>query len=88
MVKTKCRVNQVFIIVSLLFVGLALRITDLGDKDFWFDEAGVAYAAASENIIDVIQAAHHHAAAMPLDYVVAFGMAKISLHEGWFVLGA
>lgn len=73
----------VIVIVSL---GFLLRVYQAGHYSFWFDEAGVAAAASASSVWQTVEVAREHAAAMPLDYVVSWAMARFSLDEGWLRL--
>ncbi len=73
-------------VVIILLVGLGLRLFQLGSDSFWFDEAGVADAASNPSLASTLVKAADHAVAMPLDYVIAWGMARVSLDEGWMRL--
>jgi uncharacterized membrane protein len=75
-----------WILVIILFIGSLLRIYQLGLQSFWFDEAGVAVAAVSPTLSDAIEVGRSHTAAMPLDYIAAWLMARFSLDEGWLRL--
>lgn len=68
----KLRANNgpLILILCICFI----RFLDLGKESFWFDEAGVAMAASQPTLDKTLEIAQTHAAAMPLDYVVAWGM--------------
>jgi uncharacterized membrane protein len=70
----------------IVLLGLGLRLFQVGEDSFWFDEAGVANSASAATLSGAIEKAAEHAAAMPLDYVIAWGMARVSLNEGWMRL--
>jgi dolichyl-phosphate-mannose-protein mannosyltransferase len=67
----------------IIFTGLGLRLYRIGAKPFWVDELGVAIAAMTPTLADALNVAHGHVMAMPLDYVVAWLMAHVSVSEGW-----
>jgi len=75
-----------WILGFILSIGLFLRLYKLGSQSFWFDEAGVAMAAVSPTLSGALEVVRSHAAAMPLDYVIAWLMAHVSLDEGWLRL--
>jgi uncharacterized membrane protein len=66
---------------GLLITGLFLRLYRLGDNSFWYDEAGVAIAASAHTVHEMLSIVRSHAAAMPLDYLVAWFVARIDLSE-------
>lgn len=80
---TGLKARNKWILLLILFVGLVLRFNKLGAQSFWFDEAGVAMAAVSPTLSGALEVVRSHAAAMPLDYFVAWMMAHVSLDEGW-----
>jgi mannosyltransferase len=75
--------SSVLLIASL---GLFLRVWQLGGKNFWLDELGVANAAFQPTLLEALEAANEHIMAMPLDYIVAWIMARWSQAEGWLRL--
>lgn len=75
--------GSIFLFAGL---GLFLRFWQLGNKNFWLDELGVANAAFQSTISQTLSAANEHIMAMPLDYVVAWLTARISHAEGWLRL--
>jgi 4-amino-4-deoxy-L-arabinose transferase-like glycosyltransferase len=79
--------DRVFPIV-ILVIGLGLRLFSLGQHSFWLDETGVAISAAQPTLGGALHIARTHVSAMPLDYVVAWGMGRVSLAEGWLRLPA
>ncbi|NOY99194.1 MAG: phospholipid carrier-dependent glycosyltransferase [Chloroflexi bacterium] len=72
--------------ITIIVLGFLLRIYRLGNNVFWIDELGVAQAAFQNSIQDALEIARSHVMAMPLDYVVAWVVAKISHEEGWLRL--
>jgi len=75
--------NRVYL-AFIILIGLGLRLFQLGHDSLWNDEAGVVLAALSPTIQGTIDTVRTHVMAMPLDYLVIRGVARISLHE--FVL--
>lgn len=69
-------------------LGFALRLFQLGSKDFWVDELGVAQAAFAPTLQQAVAVARSHVMAMPMDYVVAWVMGHIAVTEGWLRLPA
>ncbi|MBN1304888.1 MAG: glycosyltransferase family 39 protein [Anaerolineales bacterium] len=80
--------RHTLLFLTILALGLALRIYQLGADDFWMDEIGVARAASAPSVADALKIAHNHIMAMPLDYVQVWGMGRISTDEGWLRLPA
>jgi hypothetical protein len=74
------------ILFAILALGLSLRLYRIGAKPFWVDELGVAFAAMMPNLGNALEFAHGHVMAMPLDYVIAWLMARVSSSEGWLRL--
>jgi uncharacterized membrane protein len=74
------------ILFVILAIGLSLRLYRIGEKPFWVDELGVAFAAMMPSLGDALKFAHGHVMAMPLDYVIAWLMAQVSSSEGWLRL--
>jgi len=72
----------------ILALGLALRLLKLGSEGFWVDELGVAQAAFAPNLRQAMAVARSHVMAMPMDYIVAWFMGRISFTEGWLRLPA
>jgi 4-amino-4-deoxy-L-arabinose transferase-like glycosyltransferase len=70
----------------ILALGLALRLFQIGADGFWVDELGVAQAAYAPTLAGALKVAAGHVMAMPLDYVLAWGMGRISTSEGWLRL--
>jgi uncharacterized membrane protein len=70
----------------ILALGLALRLFQIGADGFWVDELGVAQAALAPSLADALKVAQGHVMAMPLDYVLAWGMGRFSNNEGWLRL--
>ena len=73
-------------LLLILFLGLSLRLFQIGSDGFWVDELGVAQAAYAPNLVGVLAIVRGHVMAMPLDYVVAWGMGHFSTSEGWLRL--
>lgn len=63
-------------------MGLLLRLYQLGKDSFWIDEVGVAQVIHKPSIIEMLQAAHNHVMAMPLDYVLDWFFARFGSSEG------
>jgi hypothetical protein len=72
------------LLMAVFGLGVFLRILGLNKSIFWVDELGVAKAAFEPTLRLVLQAAHMHVMAMPLDYVVAWLMAHLS-HNEWIL---
>ena len=70
-----------FLLIFLL--GLGLRLYHLGAISLWYDEVGVAMAAMETTLAGAIGIAKEHAAAMPLDYIVAWFAARLLGHSEW-----
>ena len=68
-------------IISILILGAFLRLYRLGDNLFWFDEVGVAVAAQQPSLGKAFMVSQSYIMSMPLDYVVAWGVAHISQSE-------
>jgi len=60
------------LLLLIFLLGLGLRLYHLGELSLWYDEVGVAMAAMEESLAGTIRVAREHAAAMPLDYVLAW----------------
>jgi 4-amino-4-deoxy-L-arabinose transferase-like glycosyltransferase len=75
-------------VASVIFLGLFLRLYHLGSSSLWFDEAGVAMAAAGRSLADALNIARSHVMAMPMDYVTAWGMARICASDACLRLPA
>lgn len=67
-------------IVTVL--GGFLRFYHLGKNSFWYDEVCHASAAVMPTIHQAIAVLRTHIMAMPLDYLVAWIMARFSFREG------
>src|SRR5215208_6358837 len=74
------------ILFVILAIGLSLRLYRIGAKPFWVDELGVAFAAMMPTLGDALKFAHGHVMAMPLDYVIAWLMTRVSSSEDWLRL--
>jgi hypothetical protein len=66
----------------IILLGFALRLYQLDADSFWVDEANIVFLTQG-SFSELIEGARSHAAAMPLDYVVIWLMAKIKISEGW-----
>lgn len=75
--------KQNWILIFILAISAWLRFADLGRQSFWLDEAESAIVAAQPTLEKSIEVIQMHTAAMPLDYLVIWGMGRISLSEGW-----
>lgn len=69
------------VILSIFVLGLGLRLYRLGDNLFWFDEVGVANAAGQPSLREALAVSQLYIMSMPLDYIVAWGVAHISQSE-------
>jgi len=79
-------ISEHIALLLIAIVGLVLRLWQIGTKIFWMDELGVAQAAFQPTLSKTVDAAREHIMAMPLDYVTAWTMARISHTEGWLRL--
>jgi 4-amino-4-deoxy-L-arabinose transferase-like glycosyltransferase len=70
----------------ILALGLALRLFQIGADGFWVDELGVAQAAYAPTLAGALKVAAGHVMAMPLDYILVWGMGRFSTSEGWLRL--
>jgi len=70
-----------WIVISILILGLGLRLYRLGDNLFWFDEVGVAVAAEQPSLHEALAVSQSYIMSMPLDYAVAWGVARLSQSE-------
>lgn len=77
----KVTLGEIIPLALILLVGFGLRIFQLGHDSLWGDEAGIAVLASFGSVRDVLAGAQAHVMAMPLDYVVAWLAARISLSE-------
>jgi hypothetical protein len=76
----------VVIFILILALGLTLRLFQIGSEGFWIDELGVAKAAYASTIPEVLSIVRSHVMAMPLDYIMVWGMGHFSTGEGWLRL--
>ena len=76
-----CRNCKWWMILAILLLGAGLRVYRLGDNLFWFDEVGVAKAAEQSSLREAVSISQLYIMSMPLDYVVAWGVAHISHSE-------
>lgn len=76
------------LILIIAATGLFLRVWQLGSKNFWIDELGVAEAAFKPTLSQALEVAYSHIMAMPLDYIVVWMAARLSQDEGWLRLPA
>jgi predicted membrane-bound mannosyltransferase len=67
----------------ILLLSLGLRLYHLGAISLWYDEVGVAMAAMEATLAGAIRIAREHAAAMPLDYVVAWVVVRLLGNAEW-----
>jgi 4-amino-4-deoxy-L-arabinose transferase-like glycosyltransferase len=70
-----------WIVISILILGLGLRLYRLGDNLFWFDEVGVAVAAEQPSLPEALAVSQSYIMSMPLDYAIAWGVARLSQSE-------
>jgi uncharacterized membrane protein len=68
-------------ILIIGFLGLILRLYNLGKYSFWNDEAGQALAAIQPNIHDFFSIIRNHAMAMPFDYIITRFLSSIYFSE-------
>jgi uncharacterized membrane protein len=73
-------------VLLIAALGLLLRLWQLGHKNFWLDELGVANAAFQPTLSQALRAANEHIMAMPLDYIIAWIAARWSHAESWLRL--
>ena len=69
---------------SIILLGFALRLFQLGFDSLWNDEAGQVLAALASSIEDMIEIERTHVMAMPLDYLVTRLASSLGITE--FVL--
>lgn len=81
--KSSTQIGYSIPLFFIIILGLGLRLYHLGAESFWYDEAGVAMAAMQEGLAEAIRIARSHAAAMPLDYVVAWFAARWWGNSEW-----
>ena len=74
------------LLLLILGLGFCLRIYQLGKDPFWIDELGVAMAAFQSSVGETIAYAQNHIMAMPLDYVIAWFVARFSHDEAFLRL--
>ena len=76
-----CRTYNWGVIFTIFMLGVGLRLYRLGHNLFWFDEVGVANAAGQASLRAALAVSQQYIMSMPLDYVVAWGVAQISRSE-------
>lgn len=70
-----------FWLICLLIAGVSLRFYQLGADSLWLDEAGVAYAARTGSIPEMLTVVRSHVLAMPLDYIIVWLVGRVSTSE-------
>jgi len=70
----------------VMATGLLLRLYQIGNDPFWFDELNVLQIASRPTLLEAIRATAEHVMAMPSHYVLVWLAAKISTAEGWMRL--
>ncbi|GAB4502703.1 MAG: hypothetical protein Fur0035_22580 [Anaerolineales bacterium] len=75
-------------LAGIFALGLLLRLYQLGADGFWVDELGVAQAALAPNPGAALSIVRTHVMAMPLDYLVAWGVGRFSAAEFFLRLPA
>jgi hypothetical protein len=80
--------NHRLLLTAVVFIGLLLRLYQLGTDSFWIDEVGVAQAISNPSLIEMLREAHNHVMAMPLDYVLDWIFARFGSSEGFLRLPA
>jgi hypothetical protein len=78
-------------LISMIFIlitGLSLRIYQLGNDEFWFDEYGVLGVVNTPSLLDALHNTQRHIMAMPVDYIIAWLFARVSTDEGFMRLPA
>jgi mannosyltransferase len=68
-------------LAGILLAGLLLRLYQLSTDSFWVDEVGVALAARAATFARMLEIAHGHIMAMPLDYTVAWLVGRLTVSE-------
>ena len=66
--------------------GLLLRLYQIGNDPFWFDELNVLQIVSRPSLLEAIRATAEHVMAMPSHYILVWLVAKISTAEGWMRL--
>ncbi|MEM4235170.1 MAG: hypothetical protein QXU75_08485, partial [Candidatus Methanomethylicaceae archaeon] len=69
-----------------MFVGCFLRLLQIGNDAFWFDELNVLQVVSRNTIWEAIRVTHEHVMAMPLHYALVWLTGKVSTSEGWMRL--
>jgi hypothetical protein len=62
--------------------GLLLRLYQIGNDPFWFDELNVLQIVSRPSLLEAIRATAEHVMAMPSHYILVWLVAKISTAEG------
>jgi len=70
----------------VMAAGLLLRLYQIGNDPFWFDELNVLQIASRPTLLEAIRATAEHVMAMPSHYILVWLAAKISTAEGWMRL--
>ncbi|MCX8062209.1 MAG: glycosyltransferase family 39 protein [Anaerolineales bacterium] len=73
-------------VIATLFVGLFLRLYQIGNDPFWFDEINVLQVVSRPTLWEAIKVTHEHVMAMPLHYALVWLVGKVSTSEGWMRL--
>jgi Dolichyl-phosphate-mannose-protein mannosyltransferase len=81
-------INHRLLLTTVIFVGLLLRLYQLGTDSFWIDEVGVAQVIARPSLLEMLREAHNHVMAMPLDYILDWIFARFGAGEGFLRLPA
>jgi hypothetical protein len=81
-------INHRLFLMTVIFIGLLLRLYQLGTDSFWIDEVSVVQVIQKSSLVEMLQAAHNHVMAMPLDYVLDWVLARFVSSEGFLRLPA
>jgi 4-amino-4-deoxy-L-arabinose transferase-like glycosyltransferase len=74
------------LLIIILFIAFLLRVYQLGQDSFWFDEAGVVVAASTETLSETLQVAQSHVSAMPFNYLQTRFLLTFGNSEAWLRL--
>ncbi len=69
------------LLAFIVLLGAGLRIYQLGQDSFWFDEAGVAAVSLASSFKDVVNIVRSHVMAVPLDYVIVWAVSHLGSGE-------
>ncbi|MCS6908095.1 MAG: glycosyltransferase family 39 protein [Anaerolineales bacterium] len=63
-----------------------MRLFQIGNDAFWFDEINVLQAVSRPNLWEAIRVTHEHVMAMPLHYALVWLFGQVSTSAGWMRL--